>query len=309
MSYAKRTVRLMGTIIDIAITHPLAKELCQDVVTLLKQYNQRFSANDSTSELSQINQQAGIQPVTVHPELFELIAIGKQHSLAQPSYLNIAIGPLIKAWRIGFSDAHKPSQEDIDYALQYINPENIIINPVNSSVFLRKKGMEIDLGALAKGYIADRIMAYLEQKNVQNALLNLGGNLVTLGAPSHRDDKKWRVGVQDPMQPRGQNKFVIKMGPGSIVTSGIYERVLKIDGQTYHHIFDSDTGYPMATDIASMTIISKQSVDGEIWTTRLFGLPADDIIATVNKEPGIEAIVIKQSGDILTSQHIMQFLL
>ena len=99
------------------------------------------------------------------------------------------------------------------------------------------------------------------------------------------------------------------MGPGSIVTSGIYERVLKIDGQTYHHIFDSDTGYPMATDIASMTIISKQSVDGEIWTTRLFGLPADDIIATVNKEPGIEAIVIKQSGDILTSQHIMQFLL
>lgn len=302
---AKERVKMMGTFIDIQITAPDAEALVAQVIEWLKQYETRFSANDPASELSAINSAAGKHAVTVHPELFELIQLGKTHSLASPSYLNIAIGPLIQTWRIGFSDAQVPSDATVQSKLTLIDSGQIDLDAATHSVLLKQAGMQIDLGALAKGYIADRIMARLKEKQVTNALLNLGGNLVTLGYPLHREDKKWRIGIQDPTQARGYNELVLAMTPGSVVTSGIYERFLTINGKTYHHIFDSQTGYPIQTNVASLTILSEQSVMGEIWTTRLFGLPISQIIDTVNHEPGIEAIVIDQAGKIYSSQEVI----
>ena len=127
-----------------------------------------------------------------------------------------------------------------------------------------RKRLKIDLGALAKGYIADRIADYLKAENVTSALINLGGNILTFGPALHNPDQKWRIGIQNPKETRNTNLLVLAIRDQSVVTSGIYERTFEIDGKTYHHIFDSQTGYPVSSDLASLTIISSLSVDGEI---------------------------------------------
>ena len=284
MQLTNRRVRLMGTVIDVSIYHEEPTPLLDQVEALLHTYNKRFSANDDSSELMKINKAAGLHSVTVHPELFELIALGKWHSCQPGSHLNIAIGPLIQTWRIGFSDARLPL------------PEEIVLSEENQSVFLKEKGMKIDLGALAKGYIADRIADYLKDENVTSALINLGGNVLTFGPALHNPDQKWRIGIQNPKETRNTNLMVLAIRDQSIVTSGIYERTFEIDGKTYHHIFDSQTGYPVSSDLASLTIISSLSVDGEIWTTRLFGSSLERIFQEVSSQPNLEAIIVDKDN-------------
>lgn len=291
----------MGTVIDLLIVHDSADDLLTEIIKRLERYEQRFSANSSDSELMTINKQAGIQPVSVHPELYELIKIGVIHSCAPDSNLNIAMGPLVQAWRIGFNDARVPSDDEIQKLLQITNPENIILNDKEQSVFLKQKGMLIDLGALAKGYIADLLIEYLKSMKVSSALINLGGNIVGLGPSRQLDKAYWNIGIQNPLLPRNQYMATLKIANQSVVTSGIYERSLSSDGKTYHHILDSHTGYPLTTDIASFTIQSDQSVDGEIWTTRLYGKTAQDVIEQLNQLDGIEGLLIKKDGTILYS--------
>ena len=206
-----RSIRMMGTKIDLNVTVRENPTFVLDaIVELLKKYEHRFSANSDTSELMTINKNAGIAPVVVHPELFELIQIGREHSLAKNSLLNIAIGPLIQTWRIGFDDAKVPADEDIQSLLAITNPQDITLDDTKKAVYLTKKGMKIDLGALAKGYIADRIIDYLGEINAQSALINLGGNLVTFGPQMKRDDLLWRIGIQNPIETRGQSQIILK---------------------------------------------------------------------------------------------------
>lgn len=305
MKKSKR-IRMMGTTIDLTITHPTVDEVLEEVISLLKMYENRFSANNSSSELSQVNQQAGIRPVKVHPELYELIEIGKRHSLALNSHLNIAIGPLVQAWRIGFSDAKRPTATHIQKMLEIIDPDQVLL--FDDSVYLQSKGMEIDLGALAKGYIADRIIDYLRSVHAESALINLGGNLVTMGPASHHTDELWRVGIRNPAGARNQSQLILKIRNQSVVTSGIYERQLTENGEDFHHLFDSTTGYPIETDIVSLTIVSEQSIDGEIWTGRLFGKSMADIVRIINNLTGIECIVINRQGIVSYSEGIHKLL-
>lgn len=299
MQVSSRRIRLMGTPIDIQIWHEEPEPILDQVEELLYLYKDRFSANDLTSELMEVNLNAGVQPVPVAPDLYELIELGKDHSCAPDSHLNITIGPLVQTWRIGFSDAKVPDQETIVKKLALINPQDIELFPDEQMVYLKKEGMAIDLGALAKGYIADKIMDHLKRIGVTAGLINLGGNVLTMGKATHNDDGLWRIGIQHPKRARGTNAIIIKIGEESVVTSGIYERTLEFEGQTYHHIFDSETGYPVATDVASLTIVSKKSIDGEIWTTRLFGCSVLDIYNTVVAQEGIEAIIITKEDQLI----------
>jgi len=297
-----KSLHMMGTTIYLTIVHKNPYKIIDEITSRLINYEQRFSANDSSSELSEINKQAAIQAVKVHPELYELIQIGKFHSTAGSSNLNIAIHPLVQLWRIGFDDARVPTDQEINQRLQRINPHNILLNDEEYSIFLSKKGMSIDLGALAKGYIADRVIDYLKEMDVTSALINLGGNLVTYGPALKRPGKRWRIGIQNPMHSRGNSQVILSVKNKSVVTTGIYERNLQDDGQMFHHIFDSKTGYPVETDIASLTIVSDLSVDGEIWTSRLFGQPTDQIITNLNQMKTINGLLILTNGEVLFSE-------
>ena len=307
MDLSSRSERLMGTTITVSICDPQADELLAHCFELLRSFEHRFSANDARSELMEVNHQAGITPVQVHPDLFELIALGTLHSQAQNSHLNIAIGPLVQTWRIGFSDARRPAPEEIEQALLKIDPQQIQLDQENYTVFLKRPGMKIDLGALAKGYSADLIATYLRVKGIKDALIDLGGNILTVGQHPVKQ-QPWRIGIQNPVEKRGNHLLVLSVKDKSVVTSGIYERHLEVDGQSFHHIFDSATGYPVETDLASITIISDRSVDGEIWTTRLFGDSPTSILNTVESLPGIETLLVSQSGKIAYTSGLQSYL-
>lgn len=276
--------------------------LLDQAEAFLQEAEHRFSANDPQAELGAVNQAAGQQPVAVHPQLFELISTGVRHSLAPDSNLNIAIGPLVQTWRIGFADARVPAEKEIRHLVQLTDPRKIQLDSAAHTVFLEEAGMRIDLGALAKGYIADVLLDWLQAQGVLWALLNLGGNLVVYGPTPTQADGRWRVGIQDPGKPRNEYLEVLALaaadGPFSVVTSGIYERHLEQDGRSYHHILDPRTGYPQETDVVSLTVISRRSVDGEIWTTRLFGQPQDTVLAALEAQPELEGILVDRTGAI-----------
>jgi len=300
---ASHSLRLMGASITLTVFHEDAQNLLLQSEQLLHLYKNRFSANDADSELMEINLQAGKKAVQVHPELFELIELGKKHSIAANSHLNIAIGPLVQTWRIGFSDAKLPSEEEIQRLLKITDPEEIVLNDSNREVYLSKEGMRIDLGALAKGYIADKLKEFLVEQGVQSGIIDLGGNILTIGEnPTFH--RPWRIGIQNPALDRGEHVAVIEVSDASVVTSGIYERQLVVDGKTYHHIFDRTTGYPMETELASVTIVAEKSVDCEIWTTRLFGQNPYDIIEEIEQQPGLEAFVITKNQKMMYTSGI-----
>lgn len=302
MQQKKTSIRMMGTIIDLMVEHHSPDAVLAEATKRLRIYEQRFSANDPKSELMQVNQLAGKEPLVVHPELFHLIKLGKYHSTAPGSRLNIAIGPLVQTWRIGFADAKVPSAEEIHRLLQITDPNKILLSDKDQSVFLQEDGMSIDLGALAKGYISDLLVAYFKGIGVSSALINLGGNVVVLGPSKNREDHRWSIGIQNPLLPRAHYSAVLKLLDQSAVTSGIYERHLEAQGKHYHHILDPKTGYPAETDVISLTIVSDDSVDGEIWTTRLFGQTATTILAALDQSEEINGILITKDGSLICSR-------
>lgn len=295
-------IRLMGTRITLQIEHPKAEVLLSHAGEMLKDYERRFSANDNTSDLMRVNQNSGIQPVQVDEDLFELIEQALAVSLSSDSKFNLTIGPLVKLWKIGFKDAQLPSDAEIQERLQKIQPENVELDHEARTVYLKIPGMEIDLGAIAKGYFADQLKAYFVSQGVQTGIIDLGGNVLTIGHPL--DKEKWTVGIQQPESKRGQMMGVIEIEGQSVVTSGIYERYFYKDNKLYHHILDSKTGYPAEGDIASITIVSDQSIDGEIWTTVCFAMSIQQAIAVLNEIPGIEAVIISKENEVFKTQRM-----
>uniref|UniRef100_UPI00352BCDC9 FAD:protein FMN transferase n=1 Tax=Aerococcus urinaeequi TaxID=51665 RepID=UPI00352BCDC9 len=156
----------MGTTISLAIVHDKAQVLLTEAKRRLLDYEERFSANDPDSLLMRINAKAGLAPVQVDADLFKLIAIGRDYSLRSDACLNIAIGPLIKLWQVGFKGANLPSEAAIQDRLALTHPADIILDDAKQTVYLAKQGMEIDLGAVAKGYFADLIKDYFLEQDV-----------------------------------------------------------------------------------------------------------------------------------------------
>ena len=165
---AARTIQRMGTSIELKVAHTKPESVLDELENQLKGYDHRFSANDPRSELNQLNQLAGQKGLVLDPELYQLIEIGKHHSCAPHSQLNIAIGPLVQAWRIGFEDARIVSETQVKELLALTDPQQIQL--AAGKVFLKKAGMRIDLGALAKGYIADKLRTLCQARGVAYGL-------------------------------------------------------------------------------------------------------------------------------------------
>ena len=290
--------QMMGTFIDLVIYHYDGERLIKEIYHLLNNFSERFTVNQSESELMAINKNSGIAPVPVKRDIFQLIKTAKVISEERINPFNIAIGPLVKTWRIGFKDARVPTQEEIAAKLSLVAPENIILDEQALSVYLNQSGMEIDLGAIAKGYFADEIKKRLINYGVESGFINLGGNVLTIGHPPDSPHQAWTVGIQHPLANRGTIIRAISLKGASIVTSGINERFFHANGQLYHHLLDSGTGMPIATDIASISIVSQNSVDGEIWSTAGFLSTVTDSIGYLNKQDNIEAVVISKNGSI-----------
>lgn len=294
----KARFHMMGTFIDLVIHHPQGESLQKECYLKLQDFAQRFTVNQPDSELMNVNHHAGIRPVRVQADLYELLKRAQAVSLDRANPFNIAVGPLIKTWRIGFKEAKLPTDAELNEKLAIVDPSRIVLDDDYQTVFLTKVGMQVDLGAIAKGYFADRIKHYLVSQNVQSGYINLGGNVLTLGHAVDNPAKVWKVGIQDPLGSRGQVCRVVPLRDQSMVTSGINERYFEHNGVRYHHLLDANSGKPIVTDIASVTIISDLSVDGEIWSTAGFLSSVGEALAYLNQQSGIEAIVISNQGDV-----------
>ena len=236
---------------------------------LVAYYENLLTVNREGSEVMAVNDAAGDHAVSVSDATYSLTKRAIQLS-RQNFGFNATIGPLVKLWKIGFTDAHVPTDSQIHDRLALIEPLQADFNDADLSIFLKRAGMELDLGGIAKGYIADRIADYWRAYGKRAGMIDLGGNLLLVGDSPAHPDGKWRVGIQAPSSERGKAILSVKIGPCSAVTSGIYERHLEAGGKSYHHILDPQTGYPRQNNLAGVTIFSKASIDGEIETARLF---------------------------------------
>lgn len=279
--------------------------LASRVFRLIKQYEDLLTVNRTHSQVMDINHAAGRHPVAVSQPVFELIRCAKAASLYPGSAFNLAIGPLVKRWKIGFKGDTVPPADDIASLLSLTRPEDVLLDEANSSVLLVKAGMEIDLGAIAKGYIADRVRDYLRKEGADLGLINLGGNIQTLGSP----EGGWSVGLKKPFAV-DELIGTMEVENMSVVTSGTYERYFEQDGKRYHHILDPRTGYPLDNELDSVTIVSKNSIDGDIWTTLMFGMGVEKGCAALRARPDIEAIFVTKAKEVVfSSSHLFRFTL
>ncbi|ELI8917860.1 FAD:protein FMN transferase [Enterobacter kobei] len=295
---------LMGSPILLKLfTHDEA--LASRVFRLIKQYEDLLTVNRAHSQVMDINHAAGQHPVIVSRPVFELIRCAKATSLLKDSAFNLAIGPLVKRWKIGFRGDSVPHADDIAALLAITRPEDVILDEAQSSVFLARAGMEIDLGAIAKGYIADRVRDYLHKEGTERGLINLGGNIQTLGSP----EGGWSVGLKKPFVS-GALIGAMTVENRSVVTSGTYERFFEQNGKRYHHILDPRTGYPLDNALDSVTIVSKESIDGDIWTTLMYGMGIEKGCAVLRSRPDIEAIFVTKTKEVvISSMHHFRFTL
>ncbi|MGK3142288.1 FAD:protein FMN transferase [Pantoea sp. C2G6] len=275
------------------------ENLARQVFRLIKQQENLFTVNRAESEVMAINHAAGQHPVVVSQPVFDLIACAHEVSLLPDSLFNLAIGPLVKCWKIGFQGHAVPSASALAARLALIDPREVRLDAATNSVMLARAGMEIDLGAIAKGYIADCVQAFLRQQQVSRALINLGGNVQTLGAPP--EEAGWAIGLKKPFGQADELIGVIGVNNRSVVTSGIYERYFELDGVCYHHILDPRTGYPLDNALLSVTVIAERSLDGDIYTTLLYGLGVEQGIACLADKPGIEAIFVTRDRQVICS--------
>lgn len=280
--------------------------LAARVFRLIKQYEDLLTVNRAQSQVMDINHAAGQHPVSVSAPVYALIKCAKAASMLPDSAFNLAIGPLVKRWRIGFRGDTVPPMEDIVRLLTLTNPEQVLLNDAEQSVYLTQPGMEIDLGAIAKGYIADRVRDFLRKEGVVQGLINLGGNVQTLGTP----EGGWSIGLKKPFSTSGAMIGTLDIANKSVVTSGVYERFFEHNGQIYHHILDPRTGYPLNNELDSVTIISEDSIDGDIWTTLMYGMGVEKGCAALRARPDIEAIFVTKAKEVvLSSSHHYRFTL
>lgn len=280
--------------------------LASRVFGLIKQYEDLFTVNRAESQVMDINHAAGVRPVVVSRAVYQLIKCAKAASILPGSAFNLAIGPLVKRWRIGFKGDSVPPEAEITSLLAITQPQDVVLDDAQLSVFLTHKGMEIDLGAIAKGYIADRVRDLLRREGVTEGLINLGGNVQTLGTPQGH----WSIGLKKPFSDADALVGAMEVSHKSVVTSGTYERYFEQDGRRYHHILNPQTGYPLDNELDSVTIISTDSLDGDIWTTLIYGAGIEKGCQMLKGRGDIEAIFVTKAREVvLSSQRQFRFTL
>ena len=259
----------LGTSITLQIFGARDKNVINDSFNLIDHYEDLLTVNRDESEVMDVNHAAGKHPVQVSSGTYDLIKLAVEKSRENFGF-NALIGPVVKLWAIGFKGAHVPTDDQIKERMKLIDPFSVDLNDTDQTVFLKKSGMELDLGGIAKGWIADRIKDFWLAYGVHAGIINLGGNILLVGDSPKRTSGQWSVGVQDPKEPRGNNIASVMVPECSAVTSGTYERYLEVDGHKYHHLIDPRTGYPVETNLAGVTTFTKYSVEAEIECKRLF---------------------------------------
>ncbi|ADL50473.1 FAD:protein FMN transferase [Clostridium cellulovorans] len=286
----------MGTIITQKIYGENSQKAALKVEEEIKKLESLMSFFLETSEISKINRNAGLNAVEVSADVLYVLNRAKYFSEVSSGAFDITIGPVAKLWGIFTDKAKIPSQEEITSSLKFTGHRDITIDNSLGSVKLEKVGESIDLGAIAKGYAADKAIEIYKQYNIDSAFVNLGGNVMVLGTKP--DGSPWKIGIQNPLLRRDLCLGAVHAVNKTIVTSGDYVRYLQKNNKKYHHILDPRTGYPSDSGLISTTIVSEKSIGADAISTAIFVLGLEDGVKLVNSLKDMEAIFITEDKEI-----------
>ncbi|VYU18988.1 FAD:protein FMN transferase [Clostridium tertium] len=293
---------LMGTTVTVTLYDSNDSKILDKVFNKVKELESTLSINENGTLVDEINENAGIKPVKVDDDTYTLIEKGLEYSNLSNGLFDISVGPIVKLWSIGLPEARVPSLEEIQAKLPLVNYKDVELNDSDKTVYLKNKGMMLDLGGIAKGYTADVISSILTDEGVESAIINLGGNIFTHGKKVNGSD--WKIGIQDPFSERGGIIGTLTTSNKSVVTSGIYERYIEEDGVRYHHILNPSTGYPYDNEIAGITIVSDKSIDGDALSTSVFAMGVEEGMKFVNSQSGIDAIFVTKDNKIYLTNEV-----
>ncbi len=296
---ASRTDLFMGTVVQIKIYEPVDETVFEKAFSLITDMENKMSLNISESEINQINRAAGENPVVVSGDTYDVIEKAISYGSLSGGSFDITIGPLVNLWNIGKENARVPGQAEIDEAIKQIDYKNILLNPKEKTVFLKDSGMIIDLGGIAKGYVADSLSAMFEKEGIEHAIINLGGNIYAYGQNPNGND--WQIGIQNPEAERSDYIGIASVTNKSVVTSGIYERFLESDGNTYHHILSPFDGYPFENSLTAVSIIAGKSIDADALSTTAFALGLESGLKLLESLPDVEGVFITKDFKVYTS--------
>ena len=299
----------LNTAVQITIYDSQDKALLDDCLALCDKYELVFSRTNEKSELYKLNhrkdtsdkdpntdRQTTPYPVSgtadtwhISEDLASLLSEGLDITRESDGAFDIAIAPLTSLWDFTAEDPKVPDDAAIQKALPLCSSDGVTID--GQDITLPSDDIQFDVGAIAKGYIADRLKDFLVKKGVKSAIINLGGNVLCIG--SKPNGTPFKIGIQKPFADRNETEAVMDITGKSVVSSGIYERCFKQGGKLYHHILNPKTGYPYDNSLISVTIISDQSVDGDALSTTCFALGLEDGLKFAEKK-GVQAVFITE---------------
>lgn len=257
-------------------------------------YEQLLSRTVPGSDVDRINRADGGK-VTVDAETWQLLQGAQVLSSRTEGAFSVTIAPVSALWDFTGNEHHVPAEEMLRAALPLVDDSRIQLGEGNTVTL--PAGMQIDLGGIAKGYIADRL-AEMIRGQVSGAILNFGGNVYVLGEKP--DGSAFRVGVANPDEP-ASSAAILTVQDTSVVTSGTYQRCFTLEGETYHHILDPQTGYPARTGIRSATVVAESSMTADALATACIVLGEEKALALLH-DIGLDGLLILEDGSILMTE-------
>lgn len=273
----------------VTVTAYAPQEVVDGTLKVIADCESVLSKTVEGSDIRKLNQAEGAS-VEVHPETAALLQLAIEIWEKSEGAFDVTIAPASALWDFSADDPELPDPDLLRAAIAHVDTRNIVID--GNTVTLMN-GAEIDLGGIAKGFIADRVADYLRDQGVKSACINMGGNVVTVGTKPNGD--LWTVGIRDPNGTPDESEEVLKLGEAAVVTSGNYERFFLKDGVRYHHILDPKTGMPVSNGLASVTVIGTRSDLCDALSTACFVL-GEEKSRSLLEQYGVRAIFLYSDG-------------
>ncbi len=282
---------MLNTIVTISLYDSTDESIIDDAFKLINDFEKIYSRTLEDSELYKLNEHLLPETngeYTVSDDLADILQKAYYYSVLTDGAFDLAIEPISSLWDFSAETPTVPDSKLIEEKLPSVNYKNVHIN--GNKVSFDNKDTGIDLGAIAKGYIADKVKTFLLEKGVKSAMINLGGNVLCVGEKP--DGSAFNIGIQKPFADRNETVAVMELKDMSVVSSGVYERCFTVNDKFYHHILNSKTGYPTDNNLIAVTIVSKQSVVGDGLSTSVFALGLDKGLKLINSLEGVYAVFI-----------------
>lgn len=298
-----KVIKLMGSRFEITAFHQNPQTAWDGInaaIHEISRIEKLISSWDSESQTSEINRNAGLKPVKVDAELFNLIKRGLRISRLTDGAFDMSYASMDRIWKFDGSMTELPAADLVAKAASKISYLNIVLNEAEQTVFLREEGMKIGFGAIGKGYAAQKAKERMQALGIRSGVVNAAGDLVAWG--QDEQGQLFKVGIADPRKKDSVMSW-LTVDNGAVVTSGDYERFAMFNSKRYAHIIDPRTGYP-TTGIKSVTIICPNPELADALSTSVFVLGREKGLALINQLKGIECLIVTDNDEALTSDQL-----